>query len=430
MTADALPPERAQWIERIAGARIVSVKRAPGGASRETYLIDASKQETPLGLVLRLETGHGAHAGTSFSLAREHEVYTALADSAAPTPRVYGLADDGQALLLERLAGTGDFSKLSEPEQRQTAHDFMRALAALHRLDASSLSLPSFAYPASAEDHARIEISRWRALAETRTSNDEPLLHYALAWLDRFAPAQVQRTCLVQGDTGPGNFMAAGGRVTGLIDWEFSHIGDPMTDFGWLQVRCRSPAHYERFAEAFAAYEAQSGLVIDAKAVAYHRAFALVRCAITVAMAMRSGGALSPIQYRIGYHDYLRRTAAALLILIGQDPTPAAAPLSVESSAATIAAAELDAHVIPRLADRRARLAAFAARSALKHAALKDAHGARLAEEDRLDRAATVHLDEDLLVGRAAESGAAADAIMLAYLARRAERQAMLWRFD
>ena len=57
-------------------------------------------------------------------------------------------------------------------------------------------------------------------------------------------------TVLVQGDTGPGNFLADDGVVTGLVDWEFAHVGDPMDDWAWVEMRVDAeeiPALHDRY---------------------------------------------------------------------------------------------------------------------------------------------------------------------------------------
>ena len=76
-------------------------------------------------------------------------------------------------------------------------------------------------------------------MLDTWVPEPDPLVLYAQGWLRANAPKQVQRTVLVQGDTGPGNFLAEDGRVTGIVDWEFAHVGDPMADLAWLEYRTR-----------------------------------------------------------------------------------------------------------------------------------------------------------------------------------------------
>jgi aminoglycoside phosphotransferase (APT) family kinase protein len=73
---------------------------------------------------------------------------------------------------------------------------------------------------------------------------------------------------LVQGVTGPGNFMYAGGRVVAVVDWELAHLGDPMDDIAWLTLR----ATQEPFPDLPARvgeYEALSGHAIDEPRVRY-----------------------------------------------------------------------------------------------------------------------------------------------------------------
>ena len=42
---------------------------------------------------------------------------------------------------------------------------------------------------------------------------------------------------LVQGDTGPGNFLHDGSKLTAIVDFELAHIGDPMEDLAWIGTR-------------------------------------------------------------------------------------------------------------------------------------------------------------------------------------------------
>ena len=65
----------------------------------------------------------------------------------------------------------------------------------------------------------------------------DPLTTYGIDWLRRFVPKDVARVSLVQGDTGPVNFMFQGDHVSAIIDWETAHWGDPMEDLGNIMVR-------------------------------------------------------------------------------------------------------------------------------------------------------------------------------------------------
>ena len=197
--------------------------------------------------------------------------------------------------------------------------DFVDAVAALHRLDPSSLDLPGFDIPRTPEDHARLDLQRWRAIAETAALDLDPLARYAGGYLLAHPPGTVARTCLVQGDTGPGNFVVADGRVTGLVDMEFAHVGDPMDDVAWILMRGigDDPGPY------LARYTERSGIAIDAASVAYYAVAVRYRCVITTTLAAaRGGGARGWAPYLMATERFLRETAATLSDCLGvHEPT-------------------------------------------------------------------------------------------------------------
>ncbi|MGZ5400789.1 MAG: phosphotransferase, partial [Nocardioides sp.] len=67
------------------------------------------------------------------------------------------------------------------------------------------------------------------------------------ALLDRCAAA-TRRPVLRHGDLGPDHLLTTGGRITGVIDWTDTALGDPALDLAWLVHR--TPA---RFADALVA---------------------------------------------------------------------------------------------------------------------------------------------------------------------------------
>jgi len=78
---------------------------------------------------------------------------------------------------------------------------------------------------------------------------------------------------LVQGDTGPGNFMYADGRVVAVVDWELAHLGDPMDDIAWLALRATQEP-FTDFPARLREYEALSGYAIDEARVRYYQVMA------------------------------------------------------------------------------------------------------------------------------------------------------------
>ena len=91
---------------------------------------------------------------------------------------------------------------------------------------------------------------------------------------------------LVQGDTGPGNFVFENGKVTGIVDWEFAHIGDPMDDWAWLDMRMPDAD----LTELQDRYSRATGIAIDHERIRYYRAAVDYRCAVTTSLAVSRGG--------------------------------------------------------------------------------------------------------------------------------------------
>ena len=100
-------------------------------------------------------------------------------------------------------------------------------------------------------------------------------------------PVDAARTVLVQGDTGPGNFVFENGKVTGIVDWEFAHLGDPMDDWAWLDMRM--PRRGPRRAAGPHTHGA-TGIEIDHDRIRYYRAAVDYRCAVTTSLAVSRGG--------------------------------------------------------------------------------------------------------------------------------------------
>ena len=75
---------------------------------------------------------------------------------------------------------------------------------------------------------------------------------------------------LVHGDYRLGNLMVDGDRVSAVLDWEGTHLGDPTEDLGWLCVRAWRFARPDRPAaglgsreQLLAAYERHAGIATD-----------------------------------------------------------------------------------------------------------------------------------------------------------------------
>jgi aminoglycoside phosphotransferase (APT) family kinase protein len=273
--AVGLPDDLVSWIEEVGGARVVLADRMPGGARKEAWFIDlAGPDETVTPCFLRYDRSDPALTKDPWTLHREATVYLALQDGPVPVPRVLGVHPVHQAMLSERVEGGTWFSRIDDPvEAVATAQDFMTKLAALHSLDATSLELPAFPTVTTIAGAVLAELDEWDGVLAARGGTPDPALVFSLRWLRDNIPSYDGPPVLVQGDTGPGNFMYAGGRVTAVVDWELAHLGDPMDDIAWLSLRSTQEP-FTHFPTRLREYVELSGNVVDEARVRYYQVMA------------------------------------------------------------------------------------------------------------------------------------------------------------
>ena len=279
MTTATLPREVISWIQYITGADGVEAQRRPGGGRREAWLVDVHRSDGVSELLfLRYDRSDPADSGDPFTLDRESRFYAALQDSEVPVPRLVGSHPELQAVLCERVSGETWFSRLTDEDQRLTiAREFMTKLAALHRLDAAKVDIdePRNTVRACVE----ADIARWEGLYRFGDPPKDPTVEFGLAWLKANIPDTDVAPVIVQGDTGPGNFLYQDGRITAVLDWELAHFGDPMDDLGWLALRAVQEP-FTDFADRLADYERASGIAVDLDRLRYYRLFAELKVVI------------------------------------------------------------------------------------------------------------------------------------------------------
>ena len=209
-----------------------------GGRSNPTYSLSDGERSwvlrrPPLGHVL--ETAH--------DMGREHRVLAALVDSDVPVPRTVGLCRDPEVLgadfyVMERLEGLtlrtrDDTARLAEADRARLAEAMVDVLVALHAVDPAEVGLADFGRP---DGFLSRQLRRWRKQWEASRTRPRPEVDDLLLRLERSLPAS-PAPGIVHGDFKVDNLMVGAddpARVVGLLDWEMSTLGDPLTDLGVL----------------------------------------------------------------------------------------------------------------------------------------------------------------------------------------------------
>ena len=161
----------------------------------------------------------------------------------------------------------------------------------------------------------------------------EPLLEFALWWLDHHLPSDHGRRSIVQGDTGPGQFMFDGDRLLALIDWELADIDHPMLDLGVMRMR-NVLYPMGRVDSALARYAELSGRPLDVEAVRYFTVVASLVSLLGMASSMqRPSATIDSMVPRLAWDATMRRCLCdALLEACGVDADPPVLPEVVSTN--------------------------------------------------------------------------------------------------
>ena len=225
------------WLQAqgLISAAELSVKALTGGQSNPTFLLSAGTEKfvlrkKPAGVLLK-----SAHA-----IDREYRVISALKDTPVPVPATLAWCDDDSIVgtpfyLMDYLDGRvfvdQGLPDMAAAEREAIYREMNRVITALHQLDIDAIGLGDFG---KREDYLSRQINRWSAQLSAATIPVPESALRLMEWLPEHLPAP-QRAALIHGDFRLDNliFHATEPRVMGVLDWELSTIGDPISDFAY-----------------------------------------------------------------------------------------------------------------------------------------------------------------------------------------------------
>lgn len=316
---------------------IVDLTPIPGGFSRETFRLDAmvhSADGSDLHeLILRKDPPH-AQAILHTDRSVEHALIEAVrSTTTVPVTESLGYVMDSRvlgepAMILRRDGGKSTTSSLfNGGDDEDQADDVVRhlceLLVELHETPIDALD------PAGSLRDPRgvgIDPGSWESYMDTtfryyiegyERINREPGLCVLLdAFLTlRRHPPRPMPLSIVHGDFNPANFLYDNGRVTALIDWENSRVGDPREDLGWMMMMdglSHTNVMQHPVAEGgfLAYYNRLRGLDITPEELGYFILFGTANIAIPVneAIARRVSGAT-----RVLLHLYMVQSSLSAL---------------------------------------------------------------------------------------------------------------------
>jgi aminoglycoside phosphotransferase (APT) family kinase protein len=266
----------------------LSLTAIPGGASRETWLVEGGRGRW----VLRRDPEGSV---SLVPIAQEFALIDRAREAGVPVPSPIALEPAGGRLgtagmLMSFVEGTSVAPRILrkpefEPARARLTAQLGEALARIHSIEVADLV---GVLPEAAGDPALAQIAEWeRQLDEI--GEPLPAVELGLRWLRANAPEPAEPR-LVHGDFRLGNFIVDENGLTAVIDWELAHLGDPAEDIGWLCIRSwrfgndelpvAGVGGLDEFVEA---YGAAGGKGVDRDRVRYWEAFGNVKWAIICA---------------------------------------------------------------------------------------------------------------------------------------------------
>jgi aminoglycoside phosphotransferase (APT) family kinase protein len=285
---------------------ITNLQKIVGGSSRENIAFEAEWTE------------EGRKIARSFIIRRdpvaslletdrelEFKVLQSLESTPVPAPKIYWLERDEKWLerpfvVMEKMTGSpvSAMSRMSlfapeDPALRaKIAKQWVEILAQIHSVDWKGLGLSSIGVPEAGTDCARREIDKWEKVIDKHKLEPQPILTEALLWLKNNKP-ESERITLVHADFKQDNFLFEGEKITAFLDWEMSHLGDPMEDLGWSCMawwRQDTPliCGLLEKEEFFRYYEDLSGIKVDERKVSFYQVLGCVKMTAIILTGVRS----------------------------------------------------------------------------------------------------------------------------------------------
>jgi aminoglycoside phosphotransferase (APT) family kinase protein len=258
--------------------RQATVTQAPGGFSKETFLVSLEGGDRMEQIVLRRDPAFSPLRSTVID---EFPVLSNLSRLALPIPRMLWQVPDpapfgAPVIAMGRLAGSADVQRWSETRAmaEPVIDQAASLLARLHQPDVLEACAPPPVIPGARGDTPRAMVDDLRKFWRSMSIRGDGLTEAVFDWLELHAPACFAKRALLHGDFGFHNLLVEGGRITGLLDWEFCHVGDVAEDLAYARPFVEQVVPWKEFD---AIYRGHGGPAVADAAMNFWGVFGLFR---------------------------------------------------------------------------------------------------------------------------------------------------------
>ena len=314
--------------------RVTGFSPLAGGFGKQTYLFDVEGQALEGAYVLRRDLAVTLFDNDCHRIEKEYALIKAVFEKGFPAPEAvwldteHRLVPGGHFIVMRRSRGevAGSVFKAGGGRIRDGFSQALAGvLARLHALPPleSVGSLTESIHPGAWHrplgEVVRDYLISWRELFLREPHLPSPAILSLLSWLIDNVPDLSGTPVLLHGDIGFHNFLFADGELQTVLDWEFSHVGDPAEDLAYVSNTVGGSLDWPEF---IAAYRAAGGAEVGDERLLFHRIWGQVRnaCAANLVSAKLHFGQIGDLKPIVLPYVYVPRflEAAQALIESGQ----------------------------------------------------------------------------------------------------------------
>ncbi len=252
--AERLRPWLQAQLPAAEGLTLDNFSSPDAGESNITILFDAHWREQgqphQRGMVLRTQAQGAAGVFPHYDLALQYRAMALLQGSEVRVPELLGWEQSAALLgspfyVMWQLPGrviaeqppyhmAGWFTEIDAAERGAIWRAAIAAIASVNRQDWRALGF-DFLLPAAGESCLQQQLRSYEHFlgwTEAKGGRSYPVLRGMYRWLQQHMP-QDEPVALCWGDAKPANLLLDGSQVSGVLDWELVHLGNPVDDLAW-----------------------------------------------------------------------------------------------------------------------------------------------------------------------------------------------------
>ena len=218
---------------------IEDISRLSGGSSNESWKITLNTRENKKKIVFRRTPGGNLkdeESNNFVDIVDEAKVMNIANDYNVPVPKIIKVINNnniGKGFFMDFIEGetlgnrivNSDKFKIIRPRLAKKCGEI---IANIHKIPISKFDNIK---TSEAED----ELLKYEEVYRTH-NQDIPVFEYTISWLKDNIPKKITKK-LIHGDFRNGNLIISNDNlISGVLDWELFHLGDPYEDLSWICV--------------------------------------------------------------------------------------------------------------------------------------------------------------------------------------------------